>query len=204
MLDENAFIYEESRYRKIFTVLIFACVLVLAGFVLATNWSVFSAFVGSSPLASKILNFFYDDIEQFNTLGIFYITFLGDLFFNPLPPELFFYNALIKGTSPILLLFAASMVGMLLANIVNYFLGRKFSVFFLYFVSKKNLYRVRRKVNRYGGYAVLVFNIFPLPAPLLTFGLGITRYNHSRLFMMLIIGNVIKYGFLIFSYLFLT
>jgi membrane protein YqaA with SNARE-associated domain len=100
---------------------------------------------------------------------------------------------LLKG-APHIPVAVAALVGAMLAHIVNYLVGRRFSAFFIHLASKKGLYKTRRAVNRYGGYAVLLFNILPLPAPLLTFALGIARYKVSRLFILLFIGNVIKHA----------
>ena len=198
------FVYEEPRYKRAFAIIGTVFILALIVIVVLTNRTNLSEFVHSSPVVEKSVGFFQQDIIKLNTRGIFYVTFLGDLFFNPLPAEIFFYDAIIKGNSPILFLFIAAIIGAFLSHLINYILGRKFSIFFMYFVSKKSLYKVRAKVNRYGAYAVLFCNILPLPSPLLTFGLGVTRYNSSRLFIMLMIGNIIKYGFLALTYIYFT
>lgn len=188
----HEFIYEWTDYNRkkaVLTVIISSLILIAISVAIINSWSV----VKSSTPFTAIKSFVIEDIEEVTPLGLFYITFLGDLFFNPLPPELFFVTGLIKG-NPIYLTLVLVMAGAILAHIFNYFLGSRFHGFFRYFMSKKNLYKLRRKVNKYGAYAVLIFNVAPFPAPLLTFALGITKYNVSRLFTFLLIGNFIKYG----------
>ncbi len=197
MGSDYAFIYERAFSRRIITIASFAVIiLALAVFVFSMRSSLSTVF--SLPYVNETYHFFEQDVRALNPLGIFYITFFGDLFFNPIPPELFFYAALLKNNAPWLLTIA-SFAGIILANIVNYVVGRRCSLFFMYFMSKKNVYKVRRYVNRYGAYAVVIFNILPLPAPLLTFALGMARYNKWRLFTALIIGSIVKHA-LIFGF----
>ena len=61
------------------------------------------------------------------------------------------------------------------------------------FISKKKVYETRRFINRFGGYGVFLSNLSPLPAEILTFALGITKYNVYRLYTLQILGTVIKY-----------
>ena len=203
MSKEYAFIYEQTHYRRTLIILItFAVIFALFLLFLTYKAQLYDE-IKSIPVIGYIVNSLEEDITELNVGGIFYITFLADLFFNPIPPELFLYGALNRGVSPALL-FIASIAGLFLAHIANYVIGRRFSVFFIHFASKKGLYKIRRKVNRYGAYAVFIFNLLPLPAPLLTFALGITRYNYYRLFSLLLLGNVIKYAILILSYLYFS
>ena len=114
----------------------------------------------------------------------------------PLSQELFFYYGISKG-SPIFLSLLMINAGFLLAQFVNYELGKKLNRFFLYFMSKKKLYKTRRFINKRGWVGVFLFNLLPLPAPLLTFALGITKYNIYRLFFFMVLGNIIKYAVMI-------
>ncbi len=195
MGSDYTFIYERTSTRRIITLFFFLLGFIVLG-TLFLSLDIPLASIASVPAINQTYHFFEKDVVALNPLGIFYITVAGDLFFNPIPPELFFYAALVKGVSPWLLLIA-SFAGIILANTFNYVVGRRFSLFFMYFMSKKNVYKVRRYVNRYGAYAVVIFNILPLPAPLLTFALGMARYNPWRLFTALVIGSVIKYAIML-------
>ena len=80
-------------------------------------------------------------------------------------------------------------------------MGAKLSGPILGFVSKGKLYKTRRLVNKYGAFGIFVFNLIPSPAPLLTFGLALTRYNFKRLFLWTFIGKCLKYLIIIAFYL---
>jgi uncharacterized membrane protein YdjX (TVP38/TMEM64 family) len=82
---------------------------------------------------------------------------------------------------------------MLPAMAFNYFVGSKLFFIVRDLVPKKRMYKIRRWVNRYGASMVFIFNLVPiLPGSLLTFALGITRYDFTRLFMFLILGSSLK------------
>ncbi len=70
----------------------------------------------------------------------------------------------------------------------------------MHIASKKKVYDTRRFVNKYGALGIFLFNFLPFPAPLLTFALGIARYNFTRLFVLTLVGKLAKYIVLIIIY----
>ncbi len=192
MAEAYDFIYEHRSWHRVLVVFGTMAFIVFCVLMVANYGHSLGGFIHQIPFLDNVIDGVQSDITLLNARGVFYVTFLGDLFFNPIPPEVYFYGALLKG-APHIPLTVAALAGVLLAHVVNYLIGRRFSVFFIHLASKKSLYKTRRAVNRYGGYAVLFFNILPLPSPLLTFALGIARYKVSRLFILLFIGNVIKH-----------
>ncbi|MDO8467485.1 MAG: VTT domain-containing protein [Nanoarchaeota archaeon] len=140
------------------------------------------------------------DVINTTPIGLFYLHFIGGIFFVPSADELIFYYGLIEGNPPILS-FLAALIGFLLAQILNYFIGLKTSSFILNIVSKKKVYKTRRFVNKYGAYGIFIFNVLPLPSPLLTFALGLAKYNFKRLFLITILAKSIEYGILIAIFL---
>jgi membrane protein YqaA with SNARE-associated domain len=132
------------------------------------------------------------EFKELTPIGLFYAGLIGGLFFVLMPLEFLFYASILKGSNPWLSLFLI-VVGYNIANVINYYLGYKFSPFVLYFFSKKKVYEIRRFIDRWGGYGIFFSNISPLPAEMLTFALGIAKYNVYRLFSIAIVANVLKY-----------
>lgn len=107
-----------------------------------------------------------------------------------------FYVGLTQGNS-MLFSFLTIIFSYYLSQIVNYFIGFRLSNIVLNLISKKRVYQARRYVNEYGSYAIFFLNIIPGPAQLLTFALGITKYNFTRLSILTILGNLIRYAVII-------
>jgi len=193
------FVKETSNKQKIrfFSIsVLLLIILIIASF---TLYSFFKDSINKSPSVKAFNNFIDDQVVKLTPIGLFYLCFIGSLFFLFAPLEAFFFLSL-KAGSPIMLSLLFSMTGIILAHLINYFVGLKFGNFILNFMSKKKVYQTRRKINKYGIYTILIFNILPLPSDVLTFGLGITRYNILRLFVLTFIGNLIKFTFIVLSY----
>lgn len=194
--EDFKFVIENSNRQKIrvfFTSLIVFIVLIGLGFSLFIT---FNDFDKSGNIMETVKEKIMDQVKSITPAGMFYSGFWASLFFMPLSQELFFYYGISKGSSIYLSLLMIN-AGFLLAQYVNYEVGKRLNRFFLYFMSKKKLYKTRRFINKRGWLGVFLFNLLPLPAPLLTFALGITKYNIYRLFFFMILGNIIKYAVMI-------
>ncbi|MGV8142049.1 MAG: YqaA family protein [Candidatus Pacearchaeota archaeon] len=145
------------------------------------------------PGLSFIVVHIKNAIVEVSLIGLFYAHLVGGLFFIPSPDEVIFYYALIKG-NPILFSILFATAGYMLAQILNYFLGKKLSDPLLTLFSREKVYKARRTAQKYGALAVFMFNVLPFPGPVLSFALGITKYNFSRLMFWTVLGKVIKYG----------
>lgn len=195
-MENYDFIYESRNYKKIGSIIASLIILVLlAGAVL--YYLVFSKGTYFSLIfLDNLGDFIKEDFANPSPLGIFYAGFIGSLFFIPLPQEIFLVSALIAGTS-MYIAFIAIFIGTIAGNVFNYYAGTKLSPFFIHLTSTRQLYKLRRLVNRFGVYAIFLFNLLPLPAPLLTFGLGITKYNSKKLFFALVLGSAFKYAVIV-------
>ena len=190
------FIIENSNKHKIRMFFIAVVSIVV---ILGLGIAIFNTFKGFSKdglYYGAIKGLILGQIDSFTSAGLFYAGFGSSLFFIPLYEELFFYWGISKGT-PILLAALMINAGFLLAQIFNYYMGRKISKPILYFVSKKKIYKVRRFVDKHGAWGVFFINLLFLPAPLLTFALGITKYNVYRLFFFMILGATLKFAAMI-------
>lgn len=195
------FLEEKSnsyRIRVLVSILISAAIVIALTIIFLG--SIQRLFLGSSYLG-PLVDWFYAEVYEFSMVGLFLAGFVGGLFFIPLPQEIFFYYGLLKG-NPVLLSFIFVNLGYFFSQALNYFIGLRLSGFFIYLASRKKVYRARRFVNKYGSWGVFVFNVLPLPAPVLTFALGVTKYNVYRLFFFTFLGTFIKYSVvIIFFYL---
>lgn len=195
-MGEHFFIKETSnKYKiKIFTFMIIFSIIVL-GLSLAIV-SLKNKFNFNIPFYDALRMMIATEVSSFTVAGLFILGFFGALFFVPVPQEAFFYYALLKG-NPIFVSFLAINAGFFLSQIVNYYLGSFIGRFLMPFLPKKKMYSIRRFVNKNGAKGILIANILPLPAPLLHFALGITKYNVYRLSFYLLLGTVVKYSFII-------
>ncbi len=190
------YIQEISPVHKI-RVLVWSIIsLALILFLAIFFYQFWYSLIKTTPFLYQLLSYFRYNLVNTTPMGLFYGHIIGGLFFMPSADELVFYYGLMKGNL-ILLSFAAAVVGYLLAQLLNYFMGLKMSNFLLQIVSKKKVYKTKRWMNRYGVYGIVIFNILPLPAPLLVFALGITKYNFKRLFIVMGLTKVVEYSLLI-------
>lgn len=133
------------------------------------------------------------NFSSITPLTLFYSGAVSGLFFVPVPLEIAYLSGVGAG-SPVVASTFAVVGGFIIGNLISYVIGWKLSRAVMHLISAKKLYGLRRKVNRYGNYAVFLVNVLPGPAPQLTFGLGMARYNISRLFFWLVLGNVVKFS----------
>ena len=192
-MPDYCFIKETSNYQKLkvfFLSVLVAVVVIGAGIAVLTLYS--EAITVSRPFRA-IRGFVMQDISRFTPVGLFYLAFVGGLFFIPLPIEAFFFKGLLNG-NPAMLSFFLVLAGILPSQAVDYFIGDRFSPVVMQFMSRKKVYKAKRWVNRYGPHAIFFFNVLPLPSPLLTFALGIAKYNPVRLYAFLVLGNIVKFG----------
>ena len=203
MKNDFNFIEENSHTKKMNILIFLACFIILFVGVITVLLFIWSRNPQTISFWSLITDkaFFY--IKNTTPFGLFFSHFIGGIFFVPSADELIFIYGLLNGNS-IVFSFVAAITGYVLAQVVNYFLGAKLSSYILPLVSKKKVYKIRTKINNYGVYAVFLFNFLPLPAPLLTFALGITKYNKYRLFAVILLSKVLEYIVLIILFLLIS
>ena len=193
------FIQENSHLSKIWTLI--SSIFVLLVILVASFF--FSAFfydlLYSLPYINNLMVFLIDNISNATVWGLFFAHLIGGIFFIPSPDEIIFYYGLVKG-NPYFLAFLSAVTGYMIAQVLNYYIGNKISPLVMHIISKRKVYKARRFVNRHGTFGIFLFNFLPFPAPLLTFALGIAKYNFTRLFTITLIGKMCKYIVLIIFY----
>jgi membrane protein YqaA with SNARE-associated domain len=190
------FIRENSHWHKVVSLITLITIILIILLISIFFWAVFYSVIIAIPFTAQILASIKNNIANSTIIGLFWANLLGGIFIVPSPDEVIFYYALVKGNSYILSIIWA-ITGYMIAQVFNYFLGRKVSNMILNFVSKKKVYSARRLASRYGAWGIIIFNLLPLPGPLLTFALGIAKYNFTRLMLLTILGKTAKYAALI-------
>ena len=117
---------------------------------------------------------------------------LSGLFFLPIPLEVMFFAGIRAGTNPVLATIAI-ILGFTIGNCISYVIGWKLSKLATSLFNAKKVYAVRRTARKYGIYAIIGMNLVPSPSPVLTFGLALAGYPFSRLFVVLVGANIVKF-----------
>ncbi len=189
---QYTFVQETSNNRlKRFIALLIMTILVLSStFVAVINYLDTKDKISSESFLSRYTP---DVVHNITPFKQFILGIVSGLIFLPVPApvELTFYVGLKQG-NPVLLSMGAALLGFVIGSAITYIIGWKLSKQVAYLVSTKKIYEVRRKVNKYGVYAIILLNIVPAPSDILSFSLGITRYNVKRLFFFLILSVVVK------------
>lgn len=125
------------------------------------------------------------------------IHFAGYLFFLLMPVEALVPVYQAEGhAGGVLILVAVGTA--LLAQAIDYGIGRSVREPVIHeLIGEERYLRFRATIQRWGGLAVLFFNLFPLSSPNMLLVAGITRYSAARAFAFSAVGLTVKYGFLV-------
>ncbi len=156
-----------------------------------------------NSVAGIIIAHVATEISASSYIGTAYIALIGGLFFIFLPLELLFYKALATGGSAALL-FLIFIIGVIISYSLDYIIGEHFSGISRKLVSPKKFYKLKSFINKHGKAAILVIYLVPLmPSQLMTFMLGVFRYDKTRLFVFFICSWILKLYLLIMLYVYL-
>ena len=102
--------------------------------------------------------------------------FAGYLFFILSPVELLFLYFVRLNYNVFLLIFAA-IVTAVLAQLIDYTIGYFVSNrVILAIVGQRRYEKLRGKIDKYGGMAIFIFNLFPLSSPVIVLVAGMVQY----------------------------
>ncbi|MGM5479899.1 MAG: VTT domain-containing protein [Nanobdellota archaeon] len=144
-----------------------------------------------------------DMIGGSNLLGVLYAALFGGLFFVFIPLEVIVGKFLISSGNPFFVL-VLYLTGLTLSFTLNYTLGKNLSTLAKRLISTKQFYKIKSKLNRYGGLTIFLFNLLPLPAPPLSAIVGVFRYNKKRFYTMFLAGQFLKVAVLYVGLLFIV
>ena len=190
--EELSFIRQTSnKYKLGAFILTLLLLLIIIGGIIALSTR-YNEWFNNIPYVSPIKAIIAAEIKALSSVGLFYTSLGGGLFFFSLPQETLFYLGLLRG-NPIALSIILILAGHLLSQLINYYIGKGLSRFIIQVISKKKIYKARRFVNRHGAKGILIFSLLPLPADLLSLGLGLAKYNLYRMIFYTLIGTALKY-----------
>ena len=124
------------------------------------------------------------------------VHFLGYLFFLLMPVEILFGYFLTLGHNTLILIFLAIATA-LFAQYIDYLTGSFFRhIAIEEFVGEKKFKRYNKIIQKWGGPAILTFNLFPLSSPILLLVAGIVQFDIKKAFLCSFIGLTLKYSFI--------
>ena len=132
------------------------------------------------------------------------IHFAGYLFFLLMPVEALIPVYQAEG-HPASVLVLIAVVTALLAQAVDYGIGRAFSDRVIDGLIGEDRYeRFKSRIEEWGGWAILVFNLFPLSSPNMLLVAGIVQYSARKAFLFSLAGLLGKYVGMVYVFDFVT
>lgn len=198
----NMFSYNFDKKRKFVFYSILIGILILAViiyYILYLQNSDFFIMKGINSFVNHIVT----NIKSFSTLGAFYTTLFGGLFFIPTPIEILFVATLRASITTPAILIGLYISGLIVSFTFNYVIGMKLSDFSKRIIGAKKFYKIKGFLNKYGMWGVFAFNVLPLPSQPLATILGVFRYNKSKFYLMFISGQLIKFTLITLAYLYI-
>jgi membrane protein DedA with SNARE-associated domain len=121
------------------------------------------------------------------------IHFAGYLFFLLMPVEALVPYYLAAGDSASVLI-GLSVTTALLAQTIDYGIGYVVSERVVdTLISREKFEKFKATFNKWGGWAIFTFNLFPLSSPNMMLVSGILRYNRLKAFAISSSGLLLKY-----------
>jgi membrane protein YqaA with SNARE-associated domain len=187
--DTTAIITYNQKTKKIEGIIKIVIVTIL---ILLIGAYISNVFEGT--IIDTIISFIGIQFGSKTILGTFLIGTIGGLFFLSVPIEILYINAIREIQSPgLIAMHAITLIaGLAIAYSIDYLFGLHLSGFSKKLISAKQFYNIKAKLNRYGLWLILLFNITPLPSQALTFICGVFRYNKTRYAAIWATGWIIK------------
>jgi|JI8StandDraft_1071087.scaffolds.fasta_scaffold304530_2 membrane protein YqaA with SNARE-associated domain len=192
-------IFEYNGKKKISNaslLLFFITIILLFGFFFP---EIKSLFFLEKSIFNQIVQFFLNEIQNHTSLGLFFTSFLGGLFFLVFPLEIYFYS-LLDSQSSFIMSVIPYFSGIFFAQILNYWFGLRLSRLTKILIPPKKFYKLKGYLNRWGIWMVFIINIAPLPSPVFSAVLGSFCYNFKRFILFMSLGSILLYSILFFFY----
>ena len=128
------------------------------------------------------------------------IHFAGYLFFLLMPVELLVpvYQAEGYAGATLILIAVATAVA---AQTIDYGIGRAVSARVIHdLIGEERHARFKATIDKWGGWAILFFNLFPLSSPNMLLVAGMTRFSARRAFLYSAVGLTVKYSAIVYLF----
>jgi len=128
------------------------------------------------------------------------IHFAGYLFFLLMPVEALvpIYQREGHAGHTLILLAIATAIA---AQVIDYSIGRAIKEDSIHeLIGEKRYFRFKATIDKWGGLAILLFNLMPLSSPNMLLVAGMTRYSARRAFLFSSIGLTGKYLAIVYAF----
>src|SRR3989338_255864 len=151
------------------------------------------AWAQTVPWLWAVIQHFSEQMQGHTLLGLFYVAFIGSIFFTPLPVEVAVVYYLAIGY-PIPMLLLILLLGAVLGEILNYSFGFALGGPILrYFVGEK-FGMWQRRIEKFGGLVIFLVSFLPLPLGLVAVLLGGLKYPIKRFLFWMGLGRLFRYS----------
>lgn len=135
------------------------------------------------------------EVGSSSPLGLFYLSAIGGYFVFTFPLEAGFVAGVLK--MPGWMAFLIMLSGIGVSYTLNYYSGRYLGHFIRPVLGKKSFYRWKSRLGRWGQYIIVIVNLIPVVSQAFTAVLGVFRYDWRRTLVYTSIGQVAKFGVLV-------
>lgn len=156
----------------------------------------------SNPTTYNYYSMIESNILNRTLPGLFFVSILGSLFFLVLPSEAIFIYYLSSTDYLFLFIILFTILGSLVGLTFNYFFGLVLGEKVIRFLFKKNFWKYKEKIEKYGGVVLFFGNIFPGPIEVLAIFYGSFKFNYKRFIFLVFMGRLIKYTILFLAFFF--
>ena len=127
------------------------------------------------------------------------IHFAGYLFFLLMPVEVLVPYYQLED-HPAMVLVGLSIGTAVAAQLIDYGIGRLLSERVIRLLGERKYNRLRPRIEQWGGWAIFIFNLFPLSSPNMLLVAGITRFPAGRTVVISTAGLTVKYLAIVFLF----
>lgn len=147
----------------------------------------------------QILHFF----EHYGLWGLFFLSFI-ESFISPILPDLMLIPMVLSSPEKAISYSAIATIASVLGGFVGYGIGMKFGHCALVkFIPKRYVDKIEHWINKYGGWAIFVAALAPIPYKFVCIAAGTFRINLFVFFLASLLGRGKRFlliGILVFYY----
>lgn len=156
--------------------------------------------LNSNPQLYAMYLYMESQIQNNTFPGLFFMSFLGSLFFLSLPAEILYIYYLSNVDKSFLILLTIMVIGNTVGFVFNYLCGFIVGERILSMIFKKSYFKYKNFIDKYGGYFLFFGNILPGPVELLSIFYGGFRYSFKNYIYLCFMGRLVKFIIITIAY----
>lgn len=141
--------------------------------------------------------------QNFGVLGLFIISFIESIF-SPILPDLLLVPMALSVPEKAIYYSVIATVGSVLGGIIGYFIGNKYGIIAVKkYVPNKYVEKINGWLEQYGGWAIFLAALAPIPYKFVSISSGVFRINMVVFLIASVFGRGKRFlleGILIFYY----